>query len=230
MMKNLFGYLLIAVALSACSQNKNPDGLHVVNDFETYQATVAKNPEMELVEVQKAIPSVVLDVRYATENNFMKQVMYPQPRVFARKPVVEKLKLVQADLNKLGYGLLIFDGYRPYAVTVDFYEKSDDNARDNGYVADPKKGSKHNRGCAIDLTLVDLKTGKEVPMPTPYDSFEASAAADYSDLPEELIKNRAILINAMEAHDFKVLPHEWWHFDFKDWEKYDLMDIPFEKL
>jgi D-alanyl-D-alanine dipeptidase len=228
MKKYLLSLLLFTFCLSACAQNnaQNKYGLKIVNDFQVYKASVEKNPNLELVDIKKAIPSVTLDIRYATKNNFMKQVMYKQARAFARKPVVEKLKLIQAELKKKGYGLKIYDGYRPYAVTVSFYEK----ASDKNFVANPKKGSKHNRGCAVDLSIIDLKTGKDVPMPTPYDSFEAAAAPHYTNLPTQIIKNRDFLINTMQANGFKVIYNEWWHFDFIGWQAYDLMDIPFEKL
>ena len=227
-MKTRLLLLFFAVSLQACAQQnaQNKYGLKVVNDYQQYKADVAKNPNLELVDIKKAIPSVVLDIRYATKDNFMKQVMYKQARAFARKPVVEKLKLIQEVLKKDGYGLKIYDGYRPYAVTVSFYQK----ASDKNFVANPAKGSKHNRGCAVDLSIIDLKTGKDVPMPTPYDSFEAAAAPHYNNLPAHIIKNRDYLINTMQAHGFKVIYNEWWHFDFIGWQDYDLMDIPFEKL
>lgn len=228
-MKNLSFFLfIISISFTACAQKnaQNPYGLKIVNDFKAYQEDIAQNPNNTLVDIKKAIPSVVLDIRYATKNNFMGQVMYKQARAFARKPVVEKLKLIQAELKKKGYGLKIFDGYRPYAVTLSFYEK----ASDKNFVANPNKGSKHNRGCAVDLTIIDLKTGKDVPMPTPYDSFEAAAAPHYTDLPDHIIKNRDFLIATMQANGFKVIYNEWWHFDFIGWQNYDLMDIPFEKL
>lgn len=225
---NLLLLLLISTSVSACAQTnkQNPYGLKVVNNFNAYQNDVAKNPDLALVDIKAAIPSVVLDIRYATTNNFMGEVMYKQARAFGRKPVVEQLKKIQAELNKKGYGLKIFDGYRPYAVTISFYQK----ASDKNFVANPKNGSKHNRGCAMDLTIIDLKTGKDVPMPTPYDSFEKAAAVNYNDLPLEIIKNRDFLINTMQAHGFKVLHNEWWHYDFIGWQNFDLMDIPFEKL
>lgn len=228
MKKNLLFVLFLSLSLSACAQknDQNKYGLKIISDFKTYQAQVAKNPNLELVEIKKAIPDVVLDIRYATKNNFMGQTMYKQARAFARRPVVEKLKLIQIELKKKGYGLKIYDGYRPYAVTVSFYEK----ASDKNFVANPAKGSKHNRGCAVDLSIIDLKTGKDVPMPTPYDSFEPAAAPHYNELPAPIIKNRDFLINTMQAHGFKVIYNEWWHFDFLGWQDYDLMDIPFEKL
>lgn len=228
MKTNYFLLLLFTFSLSAYAQKnkQNPYELKIVNNYDVYKADVAKNPALELVDIKAAIPSVVLDIKYATTDNFMKEVMYKQARAFARKPVVDQLIKIQAELKKKGYGLKIFDGYRPYAVTISFYEK----ASDKDFVANPKNGSKHNRGCAIDLTIIDLKTGEDVPMPTPYDSFEAAAAANYSDLPAKIIKNRDFLIRTMETHGFKVLHNEWWHFDFVGWKNYDLMDIPFEQL
>jgi len=227
-MKKLTVLFLFLFCLNACAQNKvqNPYGLAIVNTGADYKASVKANPNNELVDIKKAIPSIVLDIRYATKNNFMKQVMYKQARAFARKPVVQQLKIIQAELAKKGYGLKIFDAYRPYAITIAFYEK----ATDKNFVANPAKGSKHNRGCAIDLTIIDLKTGKDVPMPTPYDSFEAAAAPHFNELPAEIIKNRDFLIATMQAHGFKVIYNEWWHFDFNGWQDYDLMDIDFAAL
>lgn len=232
-MKKIFISLLCICTFSFVfgqEKNRNPYHLPIVNDYKEYRESLIKNPEFELIDLNKAIPSLVLDIRYATTNNFMKQVMYKQARAFARKPVAEQLKKIQKELKKDGYGLKIFDGYRPYQVTVEFYEKADDNARKYSYVADPKKGSKHNRGCAVDITLIDLKTGKDVEMPTPYDSFDKAAWPSYQNLPNQIIKNRTYLINMMEGHGFKVIANEWWHFDFVGWEKFPLMDIAFEDL
>ncbi|MES2417658.1 MAG: M15 family metallopeptidase [Bacteroidota bacterium] len=228
MMKNLIVLFLLSFCLNACSQKnaQNPYGLTIINTYSAYKASQKANLNNELVEIKKAVPSIVLDVRYATKNNFMKQVMYKQARAFARKPVVQQLKIIQAELLKKGYGLKIFDAYRPYAVTVSFYEK----ASDKNFVANPAKGSKHNRGCAVDLTLIDLKTGKDLPMPTPYDSFAPEAAPHFNKLPAEVLKNRDFLIATMHAHGFKVIYNEWWHFDFNGWQNYDLMDIPFQEL
>jgi D-alanyl-D-alanine dipeptidase len=227
-MKNIFVFFLLAFCLNACSQNnaQNPYGLAIINNYRDYKASIKTAPNNELIEIKKAIPSIVLDIRYATKNNFMKEVMYKQPRAFARKPVVQQLKIIQSELLKKGYGLKIFDAYRPYAITIAFYEK----ASDKNFVANPTKGSKHNRGCAVDLTIIDLKTGKDVPMPTSYDSFAPEAAPHFNNLPQEIIKNRDFLIETMQAHGFKVIYNEWWHFDFNGWQNYDLMDIPFQEL
>jgi len=227
-MKKLIVVFLLSISLQSCAQNneQNPYGLTVINDYKSYKADYKKNPNNELVEIKKAIPAIVLDIRYATKNNFMQQVMYKQARAFARKPVVEQLKKIQSILNKQGYGLKIFDAYRPYAITLAFYAK----ASDKNFVANPAKGSKHNRGCAVDLTIIDLKTGKDVPMPTPYDSFAPEAAPHFDKLPVAVIKNRDFLIATMQANGFRVIYNEWWHFDFNGWQNYELMDIPFEQL
>ena len=219
-------FLFLIFSFSTFAQNISPAKLVVVSSYNQYLASIKTNPNNELVEIKKAIPNIKLDIRYATKNNFMKQVMYKQARAFARKPVVESLKKIQRELNKKGYGLKIFDGYRPYAITVEFYKK----ASDKNFVANPAKGSKHNRGCAVDLTLIDLKTGKEVAMATPYDSFSAAAAANYEPVSAEVKKNRDLLIATMKKYQLNVLDNEWWHYDFSGWQQYDLMDIPFEKL
>jgi D-alanyl-D-alanine dipeptidase len=227
-MKKICLFFLLLTSLTSCAQKnaQNPYGLELINNVEVYKAAIKKNPNLELVDLKKAIPSIVLDIKYATTHNFMKEVMYPEARAFARKPVAEQLKKIQAYLKTKGYGLKIYDAYRPYAITVAFYNK----ASDKNFVANPAKGSKHNRGCAVDLTLIDLKTGKEVEMPTPYDSFSTAASPHFKDLPKHVIKNRDFLIATMQANGFKVIYNEWWHFDFNNWPNYDLMDIPFNQL
>ncbi|WP_432710111.1 M15 family metallopeptidase [Pedobacter sp.] len=200
--------------------------LVVTSSLKTYKNGVKKHPEKELIDIKKAIPGITLDIRYATTNNFMKEVMYPEARAFARKPVVEQLKKIQAELRKQGYGLKIYDAYRPYAITQAFYKK----ASDKNFVANPAKGSIHNRGCAVDLTIIDYKSKKEIEMPTPYDSFSPAAAANYKNLPPKAIRNRDFLINTMQAHGFKVLANEWWHYDFNGWQNYELLNIPFKSL
>jgi len=223
-------YLIFFICFTFCASAQDKVSpskkLVVISSYSQYISSVKKNPNNELIEIKKAIPGIKLDIRYATTNNFMKQVMYKQARAFARKPVVASLKKIQAELRKKGYGLKIFDGYRPYAVTIAFYQK----ASDKNFVANPAKGSKHNRGCAIDLTIINLKTGKDVVMATPYDSFSAAAAAHYMPVTPEVKKNRDFLIASMQKHNFTVLDNEWWHFDYNGWQNYDLMDIPFGKL
>lgn len=224
-MKSLLRLTVLAL-LATTTFQAVAQKLKVTRTLADYQAAVEKSPEKQLVDIKEAIPDITLDIRYASSNNFMKRVMYPEARAFARKPVVEQLKNIQKELRKKGYGLKIYDAYRPYAITVAFYQQ----ASDKNFVASPAKGSKHNRGCAVDLTLINYATKEEIPMPTPYDSFEAAAAANYQDLPAAVLKNRDFLIKTMESHGFKVLHNEWWHYDFIGWQNYELMDIPFKHL
>lgn len=217
--------LFTTIVTLSNAQNTNAYGLKV-DGLDQYTRDKEKNANMTLVDLKKHIPSIVLDVKYATKDNFMRKAMYSQARAFARKAVADKLKEIQQQLRQDGFGLKIFDGYRPYSVTVDFYNQT----KEKYFVANPKNGSKHNRGAAVDLTVIDLKTGKELEMPTPYDSFSASAAPDYEPVSALARKNRALLIQVMEKNGFKVLNNEWWHFDFIGWQNYPLMDIPFEKL
>ncbi|WP_354330531.1 M15 family metallopeptidase [Pedobacter sp. CG_S7] len=220
-------FQLIAFTLFATiGINVRAQKLYVTSTLSEYNAAIQKSPEKQLIDIKKAIPDITLDIRYATDDNFMNRVMYSEASAFARKPVVAQLKKIQKELRKKGYGLKIYDAYRPYAITVAFYEQ----ASDKNFVANPAKGSKHNRGCAVDLSVINYKTKEEIPMPTPFDSFAASAAVTYQNLPEAVIKNRDFLIKTMESHGFKVLNNEWWHFDFIGWQNFELLDIPFKSL
>jgi zinc D-Ala-D-Ala dipeptidase len=218
-------FFIVACCIAQAQEYKYIDSTKVM-DLKKYAAGIKTHPETRLVEIKKYIPSIILDIRYATTNNFMHQQMYPQAGAFARLPVVLALKQVQDELKTKGLGIKIFDAYRPYAITVKFYE----TAHDTNFVADPHKGSKHNRGCAIDMTLIDLKTGKELDMPTGFDSFSKKAASNYIDLPPQEIANRELLRNIMQAHGFVEIPSEWWHFDFNGWQNYPLLDIPFSAI
>lgn len=182
----------------------------------------------DLVELVELDSTIKLDIRYATSNNFMKRPMYTQARAFLQRPAAGALVRAHRTLQKQGYGILVFDGYRPWSVTKKFWDETPRSKRI--YVANPRKGSKHNRGCAVDCSLYDLKTGREVSMPTGYDDFTKRAAADYSGGTEAQRTARAILRRAMEAEGFNVNPDEWWHFDFRDWRNYRLLNIPFENL
>src|SRR5690606_28266679 len=166
------------------------------------------------------------DVVYATSRNFMGEPVYTSPGAYLRRPAAVALQAVQAELAAQGYGLKVWDAYRPYRVTVAFYEQ----VLDSTFAASPYTGSKHNRGCAVDLTLVNKATGEELAMPTPFDEFTTKAHVDFNDLPEEVLRNRELLIQTMAKHGFSVYADEWWHFDFTDWEQYELIDLEFEEL
>lgn len=225
-MKNALRIAALAF-VAACTSAVVPTneyGLRVVSDLGTYERLVRENPDKRLVDV--ASLGIPIDVRYATENNFMKRQLYPVARVFLRAPAAEALAAVQRELAPRGIGIKVYDGYRPYRVTVAMWE----SIKDPDYVADPAKGSRHNRGAAVDLTLIDLSTGAELPMPTDYDDFTPRAHHDFSDLPSDVLANRALLRDVMTRHGFDPLPSEWWHYDFRGWERFELMDVALEEL
>lgn len=207
------------------AQSKYKYGLNPIG-YKDYISSLTTKPQNQLVDLEEYIPGIVLDIRYATTNNFTKEKIYTLSKAYARKPVAESLKKAQSDFNKLGYGIKVFDSYRPYSATVKFYEVYHDTT----YVASPYRGSRHNRGCAIDMTIIDLKTGKDVPMPTEYDSFKKEAWPSTPVKDPVIKKNRELLISVMEKYGFKVNSSEWWHFDFIGWKKFEVMDISFEEL
>lgn len=178
-----------------------------------------------LVEVNDHIPGILLDIRYATENNFTGKKVYPSARCFLRYSVVKALSKVQKELQSMGLQLIIFDGYRPRSVQYIFWEIMPDER----YVLNPKKGSRHNRGAAVDLTLADLN-GKPLKMPSEYDDFSEKAHVNYQNCDNESKKNRDLLQNIMTKNGFHSFETEWWHFDFTGWERFPLLDVPFEKV
>ncbi|MBN1939582.1 MAG: D-alanyl-D-alanine dipeptidase [Candidatus Aminicenantes bacterium] len=182
-------------------------------------------PQPELVELNTVIPDIILDIRYATTNNFTGKAVYPVARCFLVKEAAEALALVQADLKNLGYGLKVFDGYRPLSVQKIFWAI----LSDPDFVADPAVGSRHNRGYAVDLTLVDA-AGNEVLMPTPFDDFTEKAGRSYMDLPKEALAHRSLLEAVMTCRGFIPLPSEWWHFDFRGFEGKPNLDIPLDRV
>jgi CubicO group peptidase (beta-lactamase class C family)/D-alanyl-D-alanine dipeptidase len=184
--------------------------------------------ESDLVEIAMLDPSIRLDIRYATENNFVGRPVYPEARAFLQHPVAEALARVQHALKDKGYGLVVFDGYRPWAVTKLFWDLTPTDKRN--FVADPREGSKHNRGCAVDLSMIDLKTSQEVEMPSPFDETSERASASYAGGTPEQRQRRDLLRRAMKKEGFDVYSDEWWHFDYKDWKHYRILDIPFKDI
>lgn len=184
--------------------------------------------EADLIELIELDKTIKLDIRYARADNFVGRAVYSEARAFLQKPAAEALVRVHRKLKKLGLGLMIFDGYRPWSVTKLFWEVTPEDKRK--FVANPKTGSRHNRGCAVDLSIYDLKTGKLVDMPSDFDEFTMRASPDYKDASEIQIKNRDLLRKLMEAEDFVVNKNEWWHFDYKNWNDYAIYDIAFSKI
>lgn len=182
----------------------------------------------DLVDLVAVVPGVKLDIRYATADNFLGVPLYTSARALMQRPAAEALARVQAKLAARGYGLLIHDAYRPWRFTKLFWEATPEDQ--HAFVADPAKGSKHNRGCAVDLTLRDLKTGKPVEMTGGYDEFSGRSSPDYPGGTSRQRWHRALLRSSMEAEGFAVNEAEWWHFDFRAWDDYPILDVPFEAL
>lgn len=198
-----FVLLIAAAGLAGCSQ-------------------VANEP---LVDVAATDPRIVVDVRYATADNFMGRVLYPANRCLLRESAAHRLSRVQDDLAVRGYGLKVYDGYRPLSVQKLMWEVMPDPR----YVADPAKGSRHNRGAAVDVTLVDV-WGRELPMPSAYDEFSERAERRYPGGAVEARHNRDLLTEAMRRQGFTGLETEWWHFDAPRWERYSVLDVPLEAV
>ncbi len=182
----------------------------------------------DLVELVKLDPTIKLDIRYATAANFLGTPVYTTAAAYLQRPAAEALVRVHRKLKEEGYGLLVHDGYRPWYVTRIFWEATPDVHR--GFVANPAIGSRHNRGCAVDLTLYDLKTGKTVEMPGGYDEFSDRAYPLYAGGTSLQRWHRDLLCKAMEAEGFTVFQAEWWHFDYRDWKKYPILNATFEEL
>lgn len=182
--------------------------------------------EADLLELVKLDKTVKLDIRYARTDNFVGKVVYPQARAFLQRPAAEAVLRVHQTLKKQGLGIVVFDGYRPWSITKLFWEVTPDDKRK--FVANPKTGSRHNRGCAVDLSIYELKTGRLVPMPSDFDEFTERASPDYKGGTPEETGNRDLLRKLMEAEGFTVNANEWWHFDYKDWQTYAIYDISFD--
>ena len=203
-------------------------GVEIITKIADYQKIVQADTAKRMVSLKKYIPHIIYDLKYGTINNFMHRQMYaPRPRqTFLRQPAALALAQVQHELNSKGYGLKIFDAYRPYSVTVRFWEL----VKDDRYVANPSKGSGHNRGLAVDLTIVELATGQELDMGTGFDNFTDSAHLGFMDLPAVVLGNRRFLKGIMERYGFTALETEWWHFYWPNDRGYEVLDLPFRKL
>ena len=182
-----------------------------------------QKPNAELIDILSVNPTIVLDIRYATENNFTHHKLYPVVKCMLRREAAESLSAVQKELKARGLGLKVFDGYRPLSIQKKLWEAMPDER----YVANPAKGSRHNRGAAVDLTIID-SLGNEIKMPTPYDDFTVKAHCGYMKLPNSVLKNRALLEQVMNRHGFLPMSTEWWHFDFQRWRRFEILDQPLE--
>lgn len=182
----------------------------------------------DLVSVAALDQTIRLDVRYAGPDNFLGRPVYESAAAYLQRPAAAALVQAHRRLKDLGYGIVVHDAYRPWWVTWIFWEATPADKRD--FVANPAHGSRHNRGCAADVTLYDLKTGKAVEMPSLYDEMSERAYPDYSGGTQRQKELREILRDAMEAEGFMVYAYEWWHFDYKDWRHYRIGNQTFQQI
>jgi D-alanyl-D-alanine dipeptidase len=239
--------LLGALALVACASTAPPPG-PVADAPRFFQITpvrpvaellplaLAATPPVEpgefrpadLVDLARLDPTIKLDIRYASTRNFLGTPLYSQARAFMQRPAAEAVVRVQRSLGAEGYGLLVHDAYRPWYVTKVFWDATPPDKHE--FVADPAEGSRHNRGCAVDLTLYELKTGRAVEMPSLYDEMSKRAYPTYSGGTAEQRRLRDLLRRHMEAEGFSVYESEWWHFDYRDWKSYAIQNVRFESI
>lgn len=220
--KYMFTTTCILFALQSEAQE-----VKIVKKTRIYKEQAQNDSNHCLTEIKSLIPEILYDLKYARKDNFTGRQLYPSgERTYLRLPAAKALAAACGELKTKGYGIKIFDAYRPYSVT----RKMWDLIGDERYVANPAKGSGHNRGLAIDLTLVDLSTGSEVEMGTPFDNFTDTAHHDFNMLPEQVRRNRFLLRNTLEKLGFSALPTEWWHYAWPNNGAYDLLDLSFQKL
>ncbi len=215
---------LITLPLAACQPEPSPPAkprrISPPSEIEIDPAA--------LVELTKLDSDIHLDIRYATSNNFTGVPLYDEARAFLVGSAAQALVRAQTAARADGLGLLIHDAYRPWQITKKLWDMTPPEKR--SFVANPKQGSRHNRGCAVDLTLYDRTTGNALPMPSGYDEFSGRAYRSYNGGSADETKNRARLERYMEAEGFIGISNEWWHFDFSDWAQYPVLDIAFSDI
>ncbi|MBL0359393.1 MAG: M15 family metallopeptidase [Chitinophagaceae bacterium] len=228
-MKVFYTIIFLSIVFSAASQDSvsNKYGLKVISSSAAYKKSIVQKPGLAMTDIKAAIPDIELDLRYAGSNNFTRRQLYPATKTtYLRRNAVMALKLAQLELKTKGLGLKIFDAYRPYSATEAMWKL----VKDERYAADPKKGSGHNRAVAVDLTIIDLTTKKELDMGTAFDNFTDSAHHDFKDLPAPVLQNRSMLKQTMENAGFNALETEWWHYSLPNVNEYDLLNLSFDQL
>jgi len=210
------------------SDRSDPKTVSVQTSLQSYRKDVRSDNDYLLQPLLSRTPGLKADLRYASTRNFVGKRMYPAgtSETFLRKPAADAILRIQSELKNMGMGLKIFDAYRPYTVTCRFWEL----IKDERYVANPAKGSGHNRGLAIDLTIIRLADGKELNMGTDFDHFSDTAHHSFSGLPVEVLENRRLLKSLMEKHGFNALETEWWHYAWTNDKNYPVMDLSFRQL
>ena len=224
--RNLLVGLLTVFSSNFCMGQSCKCDVRCINNKDSLKQAITADPTKKLVVLQKIIPGLVLDLRYATTNNFTKIILYKHPIACMRVEPAEALRKAQAELNKKGLALKIYDAYRPLSVSCKLWRMSPDRR----YTANPRKGSNHNRAVAVDLTIIDLRTGKELDMGTPFDNFTDTAHHDFMQLPEQVLANRRLLKATMRKYGFGTVPEEWWHYQWFKRKGYEVLDLDFDDL
>lgn len=220
-------YLTFANNYCFAQYEKSKYGVEYIKDIKNFKR-LFPSEEYHLKEIRNQIPTAHYDLRYATKNNFTGKILYPSKtkHAFLTKNAIEGLKKAASIFDSLGYDIVIFDAYRPYNVTVQFWEL----IQNEDYVAKPTKGSFHNRGLAIDLSLWDRSKHSLVDMGTDFDHFSDTAHHGFKNLPQEVLENRLILKETMEKVGFRALSTEWWHYMWISDKEHPVLDIDFKKL
>lgn len=220
-------FLLVFGSLSGQNLPISAYGMQYINNITQYNKSLTGNPDKQMISLSR-IPGVILDLRYATTNNFMKKKLYADnpSTTYLRKPAFIALDSVAMEFARQGLVLVILDAYRPYSVTIELWK----TVKDERYAASPAKGSGHNRGLAVDLTLADAKTGKPLMMPTAYDDFSDTAHQDFKGADKKATANRDMLRKVMKKYGFIPLFSEWWHYSWPQTGDFEVLDLSFSQL
>lgn len=220
-------FFLIVYPAAAQDSILNKYGLRIITTEKEYVRSATQNPDLSMVDLKKAVHNIVLDLRYSSTNNFTGKKIYPFTNTtYLRKKAATALAVIQRQLKKQGLGLKIFDAYRPYSTTELIWTL----VKDKRYASSPKKGSNHNRGAAVDITIIDLQTQEELNMGTGFDNFSDTAHHNFTALPGSVLKNRLLLKTIMEENGFASSETEWWHYALPDAKEYDILDLGFKQL
>jgi D-alanyl-D-alanine dipeptidase len=218
--------ILLFSSSGVIAQKENKYGLKVISDPDILFKQVQEDSSNKLINLHKLMPDLCLDIKYATNQNIFYTKLYRTSQAYLRLPAAKALNKVEQELNKKGLGLKIYDAYRPYQITCKMFEMLPDTI----YMGLPWKGSNHNRGIAVDLTLIDFKSKKELDMPTPFDALVYASHPNYNKIAQDVIENREILKSIMAKYGFKVDPVEWWHYNYVGIKNFDILDIPFQHI
>ena len=222
----LFINSLLSLGLKSQTETLKP--LKIISNEDSLSMMISLNPMLEMVELKQLVSNIKYDLAYARKSNFTKHRLYPKKlkSTYLRKEPALALSKIAVELAEKGLGIVVWDAYRPYAVTERFWKL----IHDERYVANPIKGSGHNKGIAIDLTLYELSSGRLIDMPTGFDDFSETAHHGYQQISEIELKNRELLKDVMEKNGFIKFETEWWHYSWPSPSKYDVLNIPFSKL